>query len=151
MRHKVWHLALPVVLIIVSLPTGVALAGDCDGTPTDDSVTCSSDPLADTVVGLGLGNDTYTQDAGVTSDSVSGDGLEDGTESVGNGGNDSITINGTVLLCVDGDNVDGDGGNDTIIINGEVDCEVSGDYATGNGGADKILSLIHISEPTRPY
>lgn len=124
---------------LVTATPAYAAPGPCDGTPANDPpITCSTDPTPDDQVGLGLGDDTYVQDAGVTSDYVGGDADEDGLESSGNGGNDHITINGIVTSCVDGDNVDGDGGNDTIIINGEVQCEVAGDYAGGNGGDDTI-------------
>jgi hypothetical protein len=42
------------------------LAGDCDGTAGNDVVNCTSDPaVPDDVAGLGLGDDTYTQDSGV--------------------------------------------------------------------------------------
>lgn len=127
-------------LLLAALPAGLAFAGDCDGTVGDDDVTCSADPtVPDDVVGLDLGDDVYIQDAGVTSLIVDGDGLEDGTAATGNGGNDLITINGTVTLCVNGDNVTGNGGNDTITINGVVLCSVNGDGgATDNGGDDYI-------------
>ncbi len=124
---------------LVTVSPAFAAPGPCDGTPADDPpITCSTDPTPDDQVGLGLGNDTYVQDAGVTSGYVGGDADEDGLESTGDGGNDHITINGTVTSCVDGDNVDGNGGDDTIIINGEVQCEVAGDFASGNGGNDTI-------------
>lgn len=124
---------------LLSASPAYAAPGDCDGTPADDAITCSSDPTnPDDIVGLGLGDDTYVQEAGVTSDYVGGDALEDGTESTGNGGDDHITIEGKVTSCVDGDNVDGDGGNDTIVVNGEVQCVVTGDYVNGKGGNDQI-------------
>lgn len=125
---------------LVTVSPAYAAPGPCDGTPASDPlITCSTDPTPDDQVGLGLGDDTYVQNAGVTSDYVGGDADENGLNSTGNGGNDHITINGIVTSCVDGDNVDGDGGNDTIIINGEVHCDVSGDYASGNGGNDSIV------------
>jgi hypothetical protein len=139
MRRNFWPMLVSLLFAIYAQPTGVAFAGDCDGTPADDTVVCSSDPVTpDTEVGLDFGDDVYLQDEGVTSVSVGGDAEPDGSQNAGDGGDDHITINGTVILCVDGDYVDGNGGNDTIIINGEVQCEVTGDYATGNGGDDKI-------------
>lgn len=118
-----------------------AVPGPCDGTPADDPpITCSVDPAPDDQVGLGLGDDTYVQDDGVTSGYVGGDADENGFQTNGEGGDDHITINGTVASCVDGDNVDGNGGNDTIIIGatGLVVCSIAGDNADGNGGDDTI-------------
>jgi hypothetical protein len=137
LRAIVLSAVLATSLFIVT--PAYAAPGPCDGTPADDPpITCSTDPTPDDQVGLGLGDDTYVQDAGVTSGYVGGDADEDGFETSGNGGDDHITINGTVTSCVDGDNVDGDGGNDTIIINGVVQCYVFGDYVEGNGGNDTI-------------
>lgn len=150
MRTSPTNFVVRALVLIAVLAASLAQAapafaapGDCDD-PTagihNSTVVCAIDPFTpDAVVGLDLGDDTYTQNSGVTTDSVSGDGLDDGTEATGNGGNDSITINGTVDFCVDGDNVDGDGGNDTIVINGHVVCVVSGDYADGDGGNDRII------------
>ncbi|MEX2162467.1 MAG: hypothetical protein WD751_11215 [Anaerolineales bacterium] len=132
-------------ILLAAMPAGVAFAGECDGTAGDDdgisnpAVVCSADPATpDADVGLDFGNDTYVQDTGVTSDSVGGDALDDGTSNTGDGGADNITINGTVTGCVDGDNTDGDGGNDVITVNGTVVCSVNGDYASGSGGDDSI-------------
>lgn len=121
-----------------------ALAGDCDGTAGPDTITCATDPTApDAIVGLGLGDDTYVQDAGVEAYSVYGDALEDGNFSTGNGGDDHITINGDIdcggVCQVLGDGVTGDGGDDTIIVNGSVDHSVYGDDVNGDGGDDTIV------------
>jgi hypothetical protein len=120
--------------------TTVALASCDDGDAAANNIVCDTDPVAaDNYIGLGLGDDTYVQNDGVTTEIVDGDAQADGSASVGNGGNDHITINGTVLLCVNGDHVTGDGGQDTIIINGEVQCSVNGDGGdTNNGGNDRI-------------
>jgi hypothetical protein len=144
------HLAFPhstvlaalilAILLLVAVPVIPALAapGDCDGTPSDDNIVCSTNPTTpDNTVGLGSGNDTYVQNAGVTSYEVNGDGLEDGSFATGNGAADTITINGTVTHEVNGDLVSGDGGDDTIIVNGTVN-NVTGDHADGNGGNDII-------------
>ncbi len=138
-------LLLFILIFALALPTGIAFAapGDCDDPIAglnNSTVTCSSDPInPDDIVGLDLGDDTYVQNAGVTTQIVDGDSLDDGTTATGNGGNDHITIHGEVLLCVNGDNVDGDGGDDTIIISstGIVGCSVAGDDAD-NGGDDTI-------------
>jgi hypothetical protein len=124
-----------------------ALAGDCDGTPASDPlITCAADPNpVDAIVGLGLGDDTYVQNAGVETEDVYGDALENGIDSTGNGGDDSITINGDVTSGtvtvgqVIGDGVTGNGGDDTIIVNGNVDHSVWGDDAGGDGGDDTIV------------
>lgn len=118
-----------------------AKAGDCDDPiagNNDGDIICPAPPsFPDDDIGLDLGNDTLTVNSGVTADYVSGDGLDDGSPNTGNGGDDHITIDGTIT-CVDGDNTDGDGGDDTIIVNGTVNCEVAGDNASGNGGDDRI-------------
>lgn len=140
LKTRIVSLSLLTSLLTGFVPVSLAYAGDCDGTAGDDNILCSTDPLApDSEVGLDFGNDTYVQDAGVTSVSVGGDAEPDGSQNTGDGGDDHITINGTVILCVDGDQVDGNGGNDTIIINGEVQCELTGDYVTGNGGNDHLI------------
>ena len=58
----------------------------------------------------------------------------------GGGGSSAIVINGAVVASANG----GAGGNDSG--NGQ-----NGGYATNAGGTALTLSLIHISEPTRPY
>lgn len=152
-------------ILLAAMPAGFALAGDCDdGTVGNNVIDCIADPIApdDANIGLGLGDDTFTQDVIVFLDSVTGDGLEDGTPNVGNGGADQITIDGLVFAVI-GDGTDGDGGNDTIIISltggafgvggdgvdgdgGDdvitvdgVVSDVSGDGAGGNGGNDTIV------------
>lgn len=130
------------------VPNAIAFAGECDGTAGDDDgisnpiIVCSADPTTpDASVGLDAGDDVYIQDAGITSDYVGGDALDDGSSAVGvNGDNDVITISGHVTGCVDGDGVDGDGGNDviTITVTGQVDCSVNGDYSAAAGGDDQI-------------
>jgi hypothetical protein len=136
------RLFLPVLIAVCAAlyaSSVYAAPGDCDGTSGDDTVVCSSDPGSpDEYVGLDLGDDTYIQDEGVTSEYVGGDSLDDGTEATGNGGNDTLVINGDVNSCVDGDNVTGNGGNDRIVVNGSVGCEVNGDYVGGDGGNDHI-------------
>ena len=155
--------ALLVTVLVAALPSGFAYAGNCDdGTNAPEVITCIADPvIPDDDIGLGLGDDTFTDVAGVTIDSVSGDSLDDGSSNTGDGGNDDITINGDVNTvdgdtttedggndsitingkagCVSGDFVDGNGGNDTITINGDVSCSVSGDDASGKGGDDEII------------
>lgn len=137
-------LLISTCLVIVAgfcFATPTFAIGPCDdGTTSNDNIVCSADPVVpDDTIGLDLGDDTYTQNAGVTTEYVGGDSLADGNQASGNGGDDNITINGSVNTCVDGDNVDGDGGNDTIVINGAVHCVVTGDYVDGNGGDDTII------------
>jgi hypothetical protein len=137
------RLALPAfVALCATLYAHPAYAapGDCDGTSGDDTVVCDSPPSSpDDTAGLDLGSDVYTQEEGITTEYVGGDSLDDGSQANGNGGNDTLIINGDVNSCVDGDNVDGNGGNDRIVINGHVGCEVNGDYVDGDGGNDQIV------------
>jgi hypothetical protein len=143
MLQIVWRFTTAIALLAIAFaPTGVAFAGDCDGTTLQDTITCAADPdpvNGDAIIGLDAGADSYVQNDGVTTESVHGDSDENGVSVPGNGYNDHITINGTVLLCVNGDTVDGNGGNDTIIIGvtGLVGCSVAGDDAD-NGGNDTI-------------
>jgi hypothetical protein len=65
-------------------------------------------------------------------DDVAGDDVD------GNGGDDTIIINGTVYFDVTGDCAGGDGGNDSIKINGSVDGDVLGDCVGGAGGDDTV-------------
>lgn len=136
-------------LCLSAFGTLPAFAGDCDGTAGDDDgvsnpiIECHTDPTPpDISVGLDAGDDIYVQDAGVTTDYVGGDALDDGSSASGgvNGDDDTITISGHVTGCVDGDGVDGDGGNDviTVTVTGEVDCSVNGDYSAAAGGDDQI-------------
>jgi hypothetical protein len=146
---KLARIATVFSVLLTTLLTAAtpALAGDCDGTAGPDPlITCAANPTTpDALVGLGLGDDTYVQDAGVTSENVYGDALEDGIVSTGNGGDDTLTINGDVdagggsVAQVLGDGVTGNGGDDTIIVNGFVDHAVLGDGAGGNGGDDTIV------------
>jgi hypothetical protein len=125
-------------ILLAAMPAGFALAGDCDGTAAADVVVCSTDPtVPDTEVGLGLGDDTFTLDAAVFATSVTGDGLEDGTVNTGNGGNDTLQVDGLVIIVI-GDSTVGDGGDDSITVDGFV-LGVIGDGATGDGGNDTII------------
>jgi hypothetical protein len=125
-------------ILLAAMPAGFALAGDCDGTAAADVVVCSTDPtVPDTEVGLGLGDDTFTIDDSVFATSVTGDGLEDGTVNTGNGGNDTLQVDGLVLIVI-GDSTNGDGGDDSITVDGFV-LGVIGDGSTGDGGNDTII------------
>ena len=127
-----------VMFVSLTIPTAV-LAGDCDGTTGNDNITCAVNPTnPDANVGLEEGNDTFTLNSGVTASTVKGDSLIDGNPGNADGGNDTITINGTVTENVYGDYSNANGGNDTITINGDVFQDVHGDAITGNGGDDKI-------------
>jgi hypothetical protein len=157
-------------ILLAAMPVGLALAGDCDGTVGDDNgvnaIVCTAiGPVPDADYGLGLGDDEFTLDgAADPADSVTGDGLEDGTVNTGNGGNDTLQIDGLVVivigdstvgaggddsitvdgfvLAVIGDGATGDGGNDTIIVNGaaiDVTGDSAGDGLTGDGGNDTII------------
>jgi hypothetical protein len=65
-HFRVCCAAILLALVSAWVPGIVALAGDCDGTAGNDVVNCTSDPaVPDDVAGLGLGDDTYTQDSGV--------------------------------------------------------------------------------------
>ncbi|MEX2161155.1 MAG: hypothetical protein WD751_04495 [Anaerolineales bacterium] len=130
------------ICLLLAAPATAAIAGDCDGTVGIDDITCSTDLTApDPFAELGLGNDTFEQDAGTSVAGVNGDGTPINTLGEGNGGNDTITINGTVTGVVIGDYVNYangyDGGDDTIIINGTAD-GIQGDHAR-NGGDDTII------------
>lgn len=131
-------LLLLLILLISAVPTGVAYAVCPDGTNGDDDIDCTTAPAPDGIVGLDLGNDDFFQDATVISDEVHGDGQADGTETVGNGGNDNIVIDGDVNTGVMGDNVSLNGGHDRIVINGTAYL-VGGDGAGGDGGNDTII------------
>lgn len=141
-HYSLYFILLIASILLAAMPVGIAFAGDCDdGTPGDDSgpdaIQCIADPVVpDAVIGLGLGDDTFTQDAGVFTDAVFGDSLEDGDLNTGDGGNDDINVDGFSGGVV-GDFTDGNGGNDTITINGNVS-SVHGDLVTGNGGNDTI-------------
>jgi hypothetical protein len=146
LRLVVFALALSAGLFAAAWRS--AAAGDCDGTAASETVTCSANPVVpDSSAGLGLGDDIYTQDVGVTLHNVDGDGTENGLASAGNGGNDQITVNGQVNNSVQGDFVDGHGGNDTITINGNVTGSLYGDYLTvgGNGGDDELVVNGHVN------
>lgn len=138
--------------------------GDCDGTPDNDAIGCTSnfisselnidsDPGNDRItinsvatVGL-LGSDTLLEiaelDAGDGDDDyISIDGTVDvvsGDDVTGNGGNDSFHISdSSIVNTVFGDNVGGIGGVDSIINRGTVVDAVYGDYAGLHGNADYI-------------
>lgn len=134
----IFSVSLILSLCLSAFGTVPAFAGQCDGTAGDDVVVCSADPIVpDAEVGLDMGDDTYTQDPLVVSDSVQGDALANGSANTGDGGDDTITIDGLVFV-VTGDSTDGNGGDDTIVINGIV-LDVLGDDVTGNGGDDLII------------
>lgn len=129
-----------VTVLAAAVPSHVAYAGDCDGTPGNDlpQLICAVDPtVPDANIGLGLGKDNLVVSSGVTADLASGDSLEDGTWNTGDGGNDSLIIHGDVY-DVQGDTTVGNGGDDFILITGD-SYAVRGDYVDGNGGNDKIV------------
>jgi hypothetical protein len=130
-------------ILLAAMPAGFALAGDCDGTAGDDNgvnaIVCTAvGPAPDADYGLGLGDDEFTLDgAADPADSVTGDGLEDGSVNTGNGGNDTLQVDGLVLVVI-GDYTVGDGGDDSITVDGFV-LAVLGDGSTGDGGNDTII------------
>jgi hypothetical protein len=128
-------------LLLGAAPVGVAFATCDDSTVTtgNDTVICDVDPPpGEENLGLDLGDDTYTQDAGATTNNVGGDALNDGSASAADGGNDTITIVGDVLFVVSGDATSQNGGDDTITIAGDVG-GVMGDDAGLDGGDDVII------------
>lgn len=130
-------------LLLAAVPADVAVAA-CDDsvvTPGNDTVLCDVDPpVGEEVLGLDLGDDSYTQNAGVTTDVVAGDLLPDGSFNIGDGGNDTIIIHGDVLDFLAGDGTDGDGGDDTITITSTGSADfVYGDAVDEDGGNDTIV------------
>jgi hypothetical protein len=127
-------------ILLAAMPVGFALAGDCDdGTAGPNAIVCIAHPFApdDANIGLGLDDDTFTQDDIVSLDSVTGDGLADGSANTGNGGNDTLQVDGLVFVVI-GDYTVGEGGDDSITVDGFV-LGVLGDGSTGDGGNDTII------------
>jgi hypothetical protein len=145
--------------LVLTVPTASALADCPDGDTGNNTINCDVSPTpgtdnGDNQVDADLGNDSVTVGSDATVAWVDGDGaatdVSDPADdrAVGNGGDDTITINGTVTTGVDGDYVEeGSGGNDTIIVNGTVDDVVAGDDVISttddghdfNGGNDTIV------------
>lgn len=123
------------LLAIVRVTPAFAAPGDCDGTASDDNITCSANPTnPDQSIQLDDGNDNLVVNAGVSTGFIEA-GL----------GDDHITINGSVSITVGGlpPYVEGNQGNDTIIVNGFVSHNVFGnegeDTITINGEASSAV------------
>ncbi|HLA45706.1 MAG TPA: hypothetical protein VJZ27_19825, partial [Aggregatilineales bacterium] len=101
-------------LILLSLLAVGEAAADCvDGTAAGETLVCDTNPggADQTVEGLG-GDDNITVTSAVTDGAISGDGDGTGTLLPGDGGNDVITNNGTVVAIGGDVIVNGNGGND---------------------------------------
>jgi hypothetical protein len=128
-----------VILLAAAIPIGAALATSrttCYGTLKDDLILCT--PTTSQSGAGDLGNDKINVPQGYSVRNLSGDGSRYSAVSSGNGGSDTITIDGTVSLQLSGDSVRGRGGNDVITIaaTGSVG-SIVGDGASV-GGSDTI-------------
>jgi hypothetical protein len=128
-----------VILLAAAIPIGAALATSrttCYGTLKDDLILCT--PTTSQSGAGDLGNDKINVPQGYSVRNLSGDGSRYSAVSSGNGGSDTITIDGTVSLQLSGDSVRGRGGNDVITVaaTGSVG-SIVGDGANF-GGSDTI-------------
>lgn len=122
------------------LPAKADCTGGDDGTTGDDTQVCDAANQPDNnYVSGNAGDDSITVEADASAYNAMGDAGNGGVPLAGDGGNDNITINGTVDGLVYGDNVDGNGGDDSIVINGTVGQDVYGDMAGGDAGSDTIV------------
>jgi hypothetical protein len=133
----VWVSVGLLILFVFVLGVGSALASCPDGTTAGETLTCNDS--SQTYFDGNNGNDTMTITNTGSPVFSSGDGDDAGGWSPGNGGDDSLTNNGTANGLF-GDSSVGDGGNDTITNNGTVNGWVQGDRGGGNGGNDTITN-----------
>lgn len=133
-------LLVALMFAAIGVAPAFAAPGDCDGTSSNDNISCSSDPVSpDAEIDLGDGDDILVIETGVSTGHV-----------YGGNGSDQITVNGDVVVGV-ASTVYGDAGDDIIIVNGLVEqvvyggadddtIEVNGRTSAANGdsGADVI-------------
>ncbi|MDX1991188.1 MAG: hypothetical protein SF029_02285 [bacterium] len=77
---------------------GTSLIGNCDGTTGNDVINCTAAPSnPDPHIDGNSGNDQITLASGITVEMLSGDSQQNWLVNASDGGNDSITSNGTTV------------------------------------------------------